>query len=183
MTRPGKNAIAAFKLDAATALLANSLVRVCGKECAALARGLPARAAVITSGATCEICGGSNNRRAGLAALRDLRANNVENVLIIGGNRQQHIEIEALFEAGGVAVNCVVGTQASHSQKDAVANMARADLMIIWGSTELRHAVSKLYTVEPPPHLRVVKMARRSMEALYHEITRSYTKTRLNTRR
>lgn len=175
LTRPGKNAIAAFKRDAALALLAQSLARVCGKECAALAaRG---RAAVITSGATCEVCGGSNNRRAGLAALRVLRAHRVRNLLVVGGTVHQHREIEALFGAGGVAVQCIDGTRASHSQKEAIANMARADLLVVWGSTPLRHAVSNLYTSETPPHLRVIPVARRGIEALCREISESYRRT------
>lgn len=181
LTRASKTGIAPYKRDAAEALLAQSLARVCGKECASLADA--SRTPVITSGATCELCGGSNNRRAALAAVRDLRANGVRRVLIVGGTVHQHREIEQLLSADGVDLQFVDGTRASHSQRDAVANMARADLLVVWGSTPLRHAVSNLYTAEPPPHLRTVLVSKRGIEALCREISRSYAPVATGRRR
>jgi hypothetical protein len=67
----------------------------------------------------------------------------------------------------------VDGTR-SHAQKDAIANMNRAQLLIIWGSTPLKHAVSDLYTTETPAHLRAITVARRGIEAVCREIVRSY---------
>jgi len=179
LTRAGKSGIAPYKRDAAEALLAQS--RVCGKECASLADA--SRTPVVTSGATCEVCGGSNNRRAALAALRDLRANSVRRVLVVGGTVHQHRDIEQLLTADGIALQFVDGTRASHSQKDAVANMARADLLVVWGSTPLRHAVSNLYTAEPPPHLRTILVSKRGIEALCREISRSYAAVKTGRRR
>jgi hypothetical protein len=169
LTRPGKTGIAAYKRDAALALLAEKLARVCSRACAALSTDR--RTPVVTGGPGCEVCGGSNNRRAAVAASRDLRACGVRRVLIVGGTVQQHREVEQLLT--GVELQFVDGTRPSHSQKDAVANMAWADLVIIWGPTPLRHAVSNLYTSEPPPHLRVVTVHRRSIEALCMEISRN----------
>jgi hypothetical protein len=92
-------------------------------------------------------------------------------VLVVGGTTQQHREAAQLLS--GVELQFVDGTRASHSQKNAVANMAWADMVIVWGPTPLRHAVSNLYTSEPPPHLRVINVPRRSIEALCMEISRN----------
>ena len=180
LTHARKTGIAAYKRDDALALLNRTLARVCGKACASLAT--PGRAPVVTTGATCEVCGGSNTRRAALAAVRALRANHVRNVLVVGGTAQQHREIEQLFVGSQVGLQFVDGTRASHSQKDAIANMARADLVIIWGSTPLRHAVSNLYTAEPPPHLRTIKISKRGIEALCTAISVSYASKRADLR-
>ncbi len=175
LTRAGKTGIAVYKRDRALALLATTFVVVCGAACRALA---PAGRRPIVGQNQCEVCGGSNNRRAMLAAARVLRDNGVRRVLIVGGRNEQHREMAAVFKDQGVALQGVIGTSVSHTQKDAQANMRRAGLMIIWGSTELRHALSKLYTSEPPDHLRVVQIGRRGTEALCDAIVRSFSPVR-----
>jgi hypothetical protein len=180
LTRAGKSGIARYKRDDALALLARKLVRVCGDRCAALAND--GRSPVRTASEACELCGGSNNRRSGLTAARILAENGVRAVLIVGGRRQQHREIEALFAPAGVSVEWVDGTRDS-SQREANAAMRRAQLLIIWGSTQLRHAVSNLYTADPPRGLRSITVARRGIEALCDEITRSYERAPARRRR
>ena len=54
--------------------------------------------------------------------------------------------------------------------------MRRAGLMVIWASTELRHAVSEHYTSDPPPGLRSITVARRSIEALCDGIVTSFAR-------
>jgi hypothetical protein len=177
LTHQGKRGIASYKRSAGERALTAALVRVCSDECARLARATArGRHAVITGTATCEVCGGSNNRRAALACTSVLRANGVTDVLVVGGTAQNQVELRQLLAADGLHVECVDGTRSSHSQKDAIANMNRAQLIVIWGSTPLRHSVSNLYTAEPPPHLRVITVARRGIEALCSEIVRSYEK-------
>lgn len=171
LTRPGKRGIASEKRDRALAELAQRLMRVCGKACAALATGR--RTAVITTGSTCEVCAGSNNRRAALAAARVLDAAGVRHMLVVGGTAQQQRDLADLLASPRLRMDFVDGTR-SHTQKDAIANMNRAQLLIIWGSTPLKHAVSNLYTAEPPAHLRAITVARRGIEAVCREIVRSY---------
>lgn len=171
LTNSRKQGIAAYKREAALELLTAKFAPVCGEACRALA---PRGRTPVISRRGCEVCGGSNNRRAMLAAARTLNINGVRRVLIVGGNGEQRREIIDEFHKHRIAVDSVDGTSSSHSQKDADANMRRAGLMLIWGSTELRHAVSNLYTKDPPADLRVVTVARRSTEALCNEIVRSY---------
>lgn len=170
-TRAGKTGIARSKVDAALALLADRFVRVCSPQCRALARE---GRDPVTSRMRCEICGGSNNRRAALAAARALQINGVTRVLIVGGRPEQWREMADMFSEHGVALQGIDGTSSSHSQKDAQANMRKAQVLVIWGATELRHAVSNLYTSEPPAHLRIVRVSKRGTEALCSEITRSF---------
>jgi hypothetical protein len=171
LTREGKRGIAAYKKTAALEVLASSLVRVCSQACREMAA---AGRAPVRSATACEVCANSNNRRAALSAARALRQHGVRRVLIVGGKESQQREIARVFSEHGVALEGVDGTSASHSQKDARAKMGRAQLLVVWGSTPLRHAVSDLYTTEPAPHLRTVRVSRRSIEALCTEIVRTF---------
>jgi hypothetical protein len=171
LSNPRKQGIAAYKRQAALDVLAATFILVCGAACKELV--LPGRVPVV-SRTRCDVCGRSNNQRAILSAARALTTNGVRSVLIVGGSGEQHREIAAVFRRHGIKLQGVIGTSTSHSRKDADANMRRAGLMVVWGSTELRHALSNLYTSEPPAGLRVVKVNRRSTEALCQEIVRSF---------
>jgi hypothetical protein len=176
LTNARKEAIAGYKLAAAESALASALVRVCGDECAALARAMRSerREPVVTSGVGCEVCGGSNNRRAAVACAMTLRRNKVTRVLVVGGTAPQQHELRALLGGDGLELSFVDGTERSHSQRDAIANMRRNDVVVIWGPTPLRHAVSNLYTEAPLDGLRVITVPRRGIEALCGELVRSY---------
>lgn len=186
LTNARKQAIAASKRGRVERALAAALVRVCGDACAALARGdrNERRTPVVTGRAGCEICSGSNNRRAALQCVRALRKNGVRSVLVIGGSAPLQHELGELFAqveaqspgsaSSRISVEFVDGTKASHTQKEAIAEMNRAQLMVIWANTPLRHAVSRHYTEDTPAHLRTITVARRGIEALCLEIVRSY---------
>jgi len=198
LTRAGKRAIAAYKAEGARKAIAAALVRVCSDECARLAASgdtsgwavadAPApsrngpknsaravrRPVRVTSAASCEVCGGSNNRRAALAARSSLLRANARRVLVVGGTATQQTELRALLGGGGIALQFVDGTSHSHSQRDAIANMRRSDVVVIWGSTPLRHAVSDLYTEAPVAGVRTITVARRGIEALCREVVRSF---------
>jgi hypothetical protein len=170
LTRPGKQGIAGSKRERALTLLHDSLIAVCGRECAELAGG--ARTPVVTSGARCEVCRGSNNRRAALAARRALLGRRLTRVLVVGGSPPQQHDLASLLNGEGISLEFVDGLQGSHSQKDALANMRRADLVVIWGSTPLRHTVSERYTRDAVPGVSVITTPRRGIEALCREIQR-----------
>ena len=51
--------------------------------------------------------------------------------------------------------------------RDAHADLEWADLILVWGGSELDHKVSKLYTDAPPAQKRkLVQLARRGVAAL-----------------
>jgi hypothetical protein len=178
LTNARKQNIAAYKLAGAERALASALIRVCSAECAKLARtgDRSGRDPITTASATCEVCGGSNNRRAALSCREVLRKHRVSSVLVVGGTATINNELQQIIDWGGVRFEFVDGTKTSHSQKDAIAHLNRAQLMIIWGSTPLRHAVSNLYTQDTPAHVRTITVSRRGIEALCAEIVSSYTR-------
>jgi hypothetical protein len=181
LTNPRKKNIAAYKLADAERAVSAALVRVCGEKCVRLARSMRTerREPVITTGATCEVCGGSNNRRATITCAALLKRKKVKRVLVVGGTPNQHQELRELFDGDGITLEFVDGTNKSHTQRDAIANMRRSDLVVIWGPTPLRHAVSEHYTSrysrETVPNVRIIPIPKRGIEALCNEIIRSYT--------
>ena len=177
LTHAGKQAFVRTKVATAEALLSSELLRVCGEGCLRIDRAGAGRAreAVIVSPQACEICGGSNNRRALIEAVRLLHRRGVSRVVIVGGTETQQHDMQQLLSGTGLEIRYVDGTKTSHTQKDATANTSWAQLVVIWAPTPLKHAVSNLYTHDPQPHVRIVSVSRRGIEALCSAIVRSYT--------
>ncbi len=177
LTRPGKRAFVTGKLESARTALAHGLIKVCGDACRAVDRAGSdrARESVVVTQPACEVCGGSNNRRAAIAARRVLAKRGIQRIVVVGGSPGTREQLAREFAGADVEMKLIDGTSKSLTGKDAIAHEQWAQLVVIWGSTELRHAVSMLYTKEPPPHLRLISVGRRSVEALCNEITRSYT--------
>jgi hypothetical protein len=175
LTRPGKRRIARAKLDDARRAIAERLLRVCGDpECLRLSNGRdPGRAAVTAAPNACEVCAGSNNRRAAAALVRCLGMNGVRRVVVVGGSPATRAELGRLLGGADLEVR-LVDPDGSHARKDAEPHLQWAQLLVVWGATQLPHKVSKLYTDRPPPHLRVVSLAKRSVEALCREAARSF---------
>jgi hypothetical protein len=178
LTRPGKQAIAAEKVERVREALGATLLRVCGDACMRIDRAGPgaAREPVTVSKPSCEVCGGSNNRRAGIAMLRALRRKGVRRVVIVGGTPHLWKEARAQFaEAPEIEVRYVDGTDTSHSAKDALTNKRWAQLVVIWASTPLKHAVSNHYSHEIPEDVRLVTVNPRGFEGLCGEVVKTYT--------
>jgi len=169
LTRPGKRAFVAEKLARARIALDNSLLRVCA-GCRPQAPRGPKLPVPVTA-VHCELCSGSNNRRAATRCLDALRRAGVERVLVVGGTPPQQQDLRDLLR--GIDLRCVDGTRASHSQKDAEFNKRWAELVVIWAPTPVRHAVSDLYSEVTYPELKVVTVHRRGIEALCDEVVRA----------
>jgi hypothetical protein len=176
LTRPGKQAMASAKLRRAADTLAATLVRVCGDRCLAVDRSGPERAreAVSVTKSSCEVCGGSNNAQAALAAASALGRRGLARVLIVGGSPGVWDGVERAFAGTNIKLRFVDGTQRSSAEKESEANKRWAEVMIIWGATELRHAVSVNYTRDVPQHVRQIKIARRGVTALCDAIVESF---------
>lgn len=178
LTHAGKVAISQRKLEAAQQALARTLVRACGDECLRLDRAeeRPAREFVRVSGASCEMCGGSNNRRAALACLAVLRRKGIRRVVVVGGTPKTRKEVYEHLGNAGLELRYVEGT-ASHTLRDAIPNQQWAQLVLIWGSTPLDHKVSELYTRrDRAGDARVLTVPRRGVAALCATILESYAR-------
>ncbi len=172
LTRSGKQAFVAEKLPRARAVLANALMRTCA-GCRRLVVQEPGRLYVQVSPAHCELCGGSNNRRAVARCVQAMTKRRIARVVIVGGTPAQHHDVRELFAGSEMELRFIDGTRASHSQKDAEHNKRWADLIVVWGPTPLRHAVSELYTEQRYAGLKVVQVPRRGIEALCDEVVKA----------
>ena len=164
LTRPGKTGMSAGKRAAAEDALATLLVRHCGDErCIAWARTDQAdRQPVQVSPAGCELCGGSNNRRAARLLLATCRRRGVTRVLIVGGSPATALELREMLP--GLDVRVVEGN-GRPDERRAAQDAAWAQVVVVWATTILDHKLSQLYT--RGPHLTV---ARRGVEALCDEL-------------
>lgn len=175
LTRPGKRAMAVTKLPRARTVLAAGSLRVCGNpECERLARAqAPGKHLVAhVAAASCTVCGGSNNRRAALALATRLATLGITRLLVVGGTPTLHAELDRLLTPHGVALRCVDGASGSHTAREAAQHLRWAEVVVIWGATPLPHKVSALY-VDAPSDTRVVKLARRGIEALCRAVLQS----------
>ncbi len=173
LTNPRKQAMVDSKVAPARELLASRLQGVCASlRCRETAPGTAAeRRPVEVVPAACEVCGGSNN----LAAAREMVAAcgraAISRILIVGGTRTLHAELRSLLTGSGIELRCIDGAQTTPSKKDALGDLAWAELMVIWASTPLPHKVSASYTDECPASLPHLTVARRGIEALCSEVT------------
>lgn len=174
LTHSRKQAISRAKLGTARAVLAEKVIRVCGDSCAQFARkSSPARQPLQSTRRTCEVCCGSNNRRAARLLAASLERSGVRRLLIVGGTGQLHRELDTLLEGSGTELRCIDGVERPPSKRDALADLNWADFMVVWASTPLPHKVSVLYTDECPPHLPRITVQRRGIEALCTDIVES----------
>ena len=177
LTRPGKLRIATEKVPRVRDVLTASFLRICGNgECARLGADprRDGREVMTVSPAACEVCGGSNNRRAALLLARTLKVRRIDRLLIVGGTPTLHTELEQLLSPHGLQLRYVDGAVGSHSARDAAPDLQWAQVVVIWGASPLPHKVSKLYTDPARTSARVVKFARRGIEALCSEVARSF---------
>ena len=113
----------------------------------------------------CEYCGGSDNLRAARRFARLCRANAIRRLVIVGGSPSVHAELETL-KAPEWELRLVSGTDRRTTDK-ARADLDWAQLVFIWGSSELDHKVSRLYTDSPGADRRkLIAVARRGVAAL-----------------
>jgi hypothetical protein len=171
LTRPGKTGFVAGKLPRARDVLERDVLRVCD-GCRPVAPH-DHRLQVEVTQPHCQLCRGSNNRRAVAISTAALARRRVRHVLVVGGTPAQHHDLRGLFAGASVELRFVDGTQTSHSTKEAELNKRWAQLVVVWGPTPLRHSVSNKYTEEVYPGLKVITVPRRGIEALCAEITRA----------
>jgi hypothetical protein len=92
----------------------------------------------------------------------------VRRVVIVGGSPAVREELEAQL-GGHVELRMVDGTE-RHTADKARHNLDWADLVLVWGATELHHKVSGHYTGGPPSVSRkVIHVTRRGVAALLAE--------------
>jgi hypothetical protein len=112
----------------------------------------------------CEVCRGSTNTaavEAMAAALTDARR---PRLLVVGGSPNARSELEKLLAGTGVEVQLVDGTVAVSATR-ADQWVAWADVVVVWGGTQLAHKVSAHFT-KPEYSAKRLTLASRGIASL-----------------
>jgi len=167
LTRAGKHRIAIHKLDRARDALWAGITPVCAnRACIAAAAGQPAKPIVRTGRDRCSVCGGSNTRRAGREMVEACAQAGLHRILLLGGSGNAHAELRALTAGTPIEWRIIDGRNDRPTKRQALPDLAWAQLLVVWASTELPHRVSQVYTEDRPPGLPLITVARRGVEAL-----------------
>lgn len=167
LTRPGKRRIAGEKRARVESLLRSRFALACrSPECQAALRAARAGAAILEllDAAGCEHCSGSDNRRSALRFAEACRHRGVRRVVVVGGSPSVHGDLIRLTPPD-LELRIVVGTERRTLDR-ARADVDWAQLVLIWGGSELDHKVSRLYTDHPAARGKLVTVPKRGVAAL-----------------
>jgi len=166
IVNPKKARMSEQKLERAEAVLAERFFRVCSAPACQQAASTSGREPLMVDPRShCESCGGSNNRRAGTDFVEACRRKGIRHVVIVGGSPAVREELESQLN-GHIELRMVDGTE-RHTAEKARHNLEWADLILVWGATELHHKVSEHYTnVAPAVGRKVILVTRRGIAAL-----------------
>ncbi len=166
LTRAGKQRISNEKLSRASALLDERFYLHCGNpECESHAKASGKTPVRCDPKSACRFCGGSDNRRAATELVELCRARSVRRLVVVGGSPSVREEL-ARSLGGSLELRMIDGTERRTTER-ARADVEWADVVMVWGASELHHKVSWLYTQVPQPLRRkVVVVAKRGVAAL-----------------
>jgi hypothetical protein len=172
LTRAGKQRLSSEKFERARDVLHSGFARHCsspGCRDAAAKSGRPPSA--VSDRRHCETCGGSDNGRAEKAFLDACVRKGVRKLVIVGGSPAVRQELTSKLD-GPLELRLVDGTERRTADR-AKSDVDWADLILVWGASELHHKVSRLYTQVPPAQKRkVLHIVKRGVAALLDEAMR-----------
>lgn len=116
----------------------------------------------------CEVCGGSDTRRAYAEFAEACALRNVRRVAIVGGSPSYRKTLEALESEhpGGPTLKLVSGRK-DLGRKKAEDVERGNDLVVVWGGTILDHSVSGQFTGK---HARVLTVAHRGISIMLSRV-------------
>lgn len=166
LTHAGKQRMSEEKLPRASeALRARFFLHCSSAECARYAAASGRQPVLASEKPRCERCGGSDNQRAATEFLEASRRRQVSKVVVVGGSPGVREELEATL-GRALQLRLVDGTERRTAEK-AHFDLEWADLVLVWGGSELHHKVSLLYTAVPPALKRkVLIVPKRGVAAL-----------------
>ncbi len=166
LTRAGRARISMLKLERATAALKARFSLHCpSPACTHAARASGRQPLLAVAKASCPHCGGSDNSRAARDFVAACARAGTRRLLVVGGSPSVREELRAAL-GSALELRCVDGTE-RRTHERARGDLEWADLVLLWGATELDHKVSAHYA-RPPTAQRgkVVHVARRGIAAL-----------------
>lgn len=159
-SRPNRTNIASEKVDRARAALESAFLWYCSNgDCRRQAEASPS---LLVDQAHCTICGGSKDRSSLKAMASALASAKLSKVLVVGGTEAKRRELREKSPAG-VDWRLVDGTR-SRDDRHFRHNRRWAEIIVIWGSTELDHRVSSHFDARGDS--RVITVTRRGIGAL-----------------
>ncbi|NVI99847.1 hypothetical protein HV824_17200 [Myxococcus sp. AM009] len=169
LTRPGRQRMSEPKLLKAAELLTGRFFPVCAEgACLKVAQASGREPIRVEPRLHCERCGGSANRRAEVAFVETCQRYGVRRVVVVGGSPAVREELEEKL-GHLIDLRMVDGTERRTADR-ARSDLDWADLVLVWGATELHHKVSGHYTHGGPAYShKVVHVVRRGVAALLEE--------------
>lgn len=170
LTRSAKARISLDKREEVRVLLESRFVRVCGRgDCRSALEGLgDARAtAAAATQAHCAVCGGSALAPAARRMREACARAGWTRVCVVGGSPNARREIQQ-GHTPPPEIRLVDGTIA-RTRQQARTDLEWADHVVLWGSTQLDHKVSNLYSDAPT----CTTVNRRSVQELYQHLAES----------
>lgn len=166
LTRTGKVRMSDQKLARASELLHARFALHCpSPACVEAARDSGRSPVLASSKALCPHCGGSDNARATQELLAGCAAAGIQRLLVVGGSPSVREELRAAL-GSALELRTVDGTE-RRTQERARGDLEWAQLVLVWGATELDHKVSSHYIHPPAAHRgKLVHVARRGIAAL-----------------
>ena len=169
LSNPWLAIIPVSRTDAVARLVEEMFLLVCSRpECRAEGAAAGDGRTVVPASEPrhCAFCGGSSNERAVARMLEACRARGWRRLCVVGGSPHARTALEELVGAA-MELKLVDGT-VSRTRGQAAADLLWADVVVVWGSTQLDHRVSLLYKGE-----NVVQMARRSIAEVAKEVAKA----------
>lgn len=169
LTRAGKTRISEEKVPKVEALLGEKYFLHCGRpECVGFAKASGRELVLAQPNTRCGRCGGSSNKRAEQELVEAFQKKGLRKLVIVGGSPSVREELEAAL-SGKLELRMVDGTERRTADR-AKSDLEWADVVLVWGASELHHKVSMLYTSVPPPlKKKVIHVAKRGIAALLSE--------------
>lgn len=171
-SRPNRTNIAAAKVDRALEVLEDVFSWHCGSGSCKAKSKEARRRTLLVKRTRCMICGGSNDRHALEEMASSAAVSNVSKILVVGGTSTKHREIREKSPSG-VEWRFVDGKK-SKDDRYFRHNRRWAEIIVIWGSTELDHKVSNHF--DGKGDSRVITVSRRSIGALADGVIRHLTR-------
>ena len=104
----------------------------------------------------CELGGASDLQRRWLEVVAACERAGVQRMTVVGGSPAYRQQLKQLAKgAPSVRLNLVKGT-GRRTARQAASDLRTSDLVVIWGATELDHAISAPYTDGNPAHVHVI---------------------------
>ena len=159
LTRRGKSRIAVAKIESVDNVLGAAFRRHCKKP-ACRPAGRDGRRDVLVSAEYCEVCGGSDNRRAVDAMLTAMHRAGLTRLLVVGGAPGTRQDLR-----GCCRNRCELDfvTEETNPRSKVIRSLLRwSDVTVIWASTEISHKA----TAPLRRSRKIVRVPRRGVAAL-----------------